>query len=369
MGRRQQKQEFRAYDYVARPRRSRVADGVEESYWTVRCRRQEDPGEWSLGWFPGLRQAEQAFHKWIDERRKVPIPKGGTGLMTAIIDQYIAMVPTMGKRPNTVANRIFRAQKLRAFVETIQPMMSIGDFDEAMFVRFLAWTRDTLGLRPQTVENLLIGTRTLLRWAAAQGLAPNPPKSPKFRVPHEHHEVLHAEDVEATIAVAAAPLNSMLRLMWETGLRVAEAMTTRGCDLVTADDLVLVRERGTFAPKTPDSDRAVPVTAGLMRDLVALVTTPEAPLFPCDVDRVYHFWRHRMYMAQKAAGVRPFTFHDLRRAVADRLRRGGVPIDRYARFMGHAAVTAVRHYSTVGPGDLHADLEAGLAAARTRKSK
>ena len=34
--------------------------------------------------------------------------------------------------------------------------------------------------------------------------------------------------------------------------------------------------------------------------------------------------------------------------------------------MGHAPVTPIRHYATIAPGDPHADLQAGLEAARRR---
>ena len=43
---------------------------------------------------------------------------------------------------------------------------------------------------------------------------------------------------------------------------------------------------------------------------------------------------------------------DLRRAVADRLRRGGVPLDAYCTYMSHAAITGLKHYVTVDGGDL-----------------
>ena len=72
--------------------------------------------------------------------------------------------------------------------------------------------------------------------------------------------------------------------------------------------------------------------------------------------------------AKKVAGLRHFTFHDLRRAVSDRFRSIGTPVDRYCRFMGHSAITGLRHYSVVDPDDLHADLLAGLDAARKRKT-
>lgn len=105
------------------------------------------------------------------------MPKGGTALLTKVIDQYIEMVPTMGKRPKTLENRIFRAQKLRTFVEITDANMTVGGFDDALFVKYLAWLRDTLKHRPQTIENLLIGARTLLRWVVAKKWLEDAPKS------------------------------------------------------------------------------------------------------------------------------------------------------------------------------------------------
>ena len=367
MSRRTRRLEFRAYEFVARPRGNpRIKDGVDENYWTVRCRRKGSMGEWSLGWHPSNRSAEYAFFKWVEQHRDTPAPTDWTAMLVDVIDQYMQMVPTMAKRPMTKQNRLFRAKTLVAFVNATDASMNIGSFDSTMFQTYLGWLESVRGYSPQTIQNLLIGARTLLKWGAAKGLVAHPPKVPAFRVPAPQHEVLYAEDVEATVTHAVAPLNLMLRLMWESGLRVSEAASTRGCDLLPDDRLVVVQARGGFVPKTIESARRVPVTEELMADLQRLASTRDAMLFPCDVGRVYHYWRHRLYKAQKAAGVRRFTFHDLRRAVADRLRNSQMPLDRYAKFMGHAPITAIRHYSTIAPGDLHADLQAGLEAARRR---
>ena len=73
------------------------------------------------------------------------------------------------------------------------------------------------------------------------------------------------------------------------------------------------------------------------------------------------------YYPQRAAGiVDELTFHDLRRAVADRLRRGQVGLDVYCKFMGHAAITGLRHYSTVDDGDPRKAHEAALNGGRQR---
>lgn len=42
---------------------------------------------------------------------------------------------------------------------------------------------------------------------------------------------------------------------------------------------------------------------------------------------------------------------------------------RYCRFMGHSAITGLRHYSVVDPDDLHTDLLAGLDAAGSERRR
>ena len=352
--------EFRSFDYVARPRRkSRVREGITEHYWTVRCRKKGLEGEWSLGWQSSNRAAEYAFHAWVAKHR--------TARFVDVIERFIEMVPTTAKRPMTKENHIFRARKLQTFIKTVDIDLTIADFDAAIFEQYLGWMRTVKGHSPQTIQNALVGARTILKYAEAQGLVTSPPKVPAMRVPAPLHQVLYANAVAATIEHAEAPLDTLIRLMWLTGMRVSEAASTRGADLLPNERMVIVQERNAFVPKTPESTRQVPVTTEMMAELQSLVTTPEAQLFPCTVKCAYHHWRHRMRKAQRAAGVRLFTFHDLRRAVADRLRNAGVPMDRYAKMMGHAPVTAVRHYSTIAPGDLHEALEAGIKATRRKK--
>ena len=129
MSRRSSRQEHRAYEFVARPRKTRTTHGMEESYWTVRCRRKGEMGEWSLGWQPSSRAAEQAFFAWVEQHRTSPAPTDGTVKLVEVIDDYIKMVPTMAKRPMTKQNRVFRAKTLLAFVEVTNAAMSIADFN------------------------------------------------------------------------------------------------------------------------------------------------------------------------------------------------------------------------------------------------
>ena len=74
-------------------------------------------------------------------------------------------------------------------------------------------------------------------------------------------------------------------------------------------------------------------------------------------------------VAHREAGINGFKFHDLRRAMADRLRKSGVTVDVYCRMMGHSPITGLRHYAIVDNDDLRDAHEAGLANGRKRRRR
>lgn len=366
--------------YVARPKRFSTKDGVELAYVTVRCRRKGEEGEWPLGSFATRRQMTDAFYDWLAERRRVSPSLNGDARMRDVIADYQEFVRSLGKRPATVQGRTYTSSQLDAFVAEWSDDLVIADFDDAAFGQYLKWlTKPTKTdehgavaprYKAQTVENALIGARTFLRWAITQKYIAEAPKAPDFNVPDIEHAPLYAEDIDALIAAAEAPLNVMLKLLWLAGLRISEASTLRRLDLLEDRNLIAIRRHGDFVPKTEKSTRTIPVTQEMMAELVQLAgEDPLAAVFACPVKCRYHYWRHRFNKARKAAGLRHFTFHDLRRAVSDRFRSIGTPIDRYCKFMGHSAITGLRHYSVVEPGDLHADMLAALDASRTRTGK
>jgi len=237
-----------------------------------------------------------------------------------------------------------------------------------MFGQYKAWLEQSKQYSQQTVLSAVIGTRTFLRWAAAAGFVVSPPKAPKVVVAANDGTPLFEEDILATVAAADCPVDLLLMVLWETGLRFQEAASLRRCDIVVDGKSASVRvvERGTFVPKTPSSQRDVPVSAKLAKRLLDLPPGAGEVLFPCQEVHVYHYWLHRLRKAQVAAGVPKFSFHDLRRAVGDRLRRAGLPVDVYCRYMGHSALTGLRHYSVVTTDDLRKAHEKALAAVRRR---
>ena len=371
--RRNDRMVLRSHEYTARPKRTGEHDGVTDNmYWTVRCRKKGEEGEWVLGWHPTRREAEDAFRGWTEARRKRTVSPNGRGLLLDVIDRYTEAVDGMTeKRPSTRMNRKYTATILASFIRQRHPGLRAEAFTNETFKDYKAWLETELGLAPQTVLNSVIGARTFLRWAEAAKYLTDPPKAPEVKIPKVRHMALTEEEVMAAVNAAEPPLHLFLGLMWETGMRFAEVAYLRRCDIDLMEDdryaHIHIREHGSFAPKTSSSERTIPASRKLGEALVELADGgPEAPLFPVDVRHVYHYWASRLRRAQIAAGVREFTFHDLRRAMSDRLRRTGQTVDVYCRYMGHSAITGLRHYSTVMDDDLQEAHRKALANPRRR---
>jgi integrase len=363
---RNEKSGLKSHEYNARPRQTKVEGGVTLSYWSVRCRRQGMAGEWGLGWFATRRSAEQAFFDWVATHRATQLAGGGTDKLTDVIQRYIDHVQTMSARPNTILNRTYTAKQLQQFVAATSPTLPVGKFDAKVFEAYRDWLLGQ-GYKPQTVLNAIIGARTMLRWAAGSGLVHDAPKPPKLTVPPRVNMPVFVEDFQKVTDYAPEPLRTFLELLAETGLRYAEAESMRKCDVDTTAKTVRVTDRDAFKPKREASYRSVPVSHELCDKLAALGTQPEDRLFLTTAKHPYQWWLNRFQAAQKAAGLDGrLTFHDLRRAVADRLRRGNVPLDAYCAYMGHAAITGLRHYATVDDGDLRKAHEAVMAGGRRR---
>jgi len=368
-----QDESIRAFGHVARPKRQTVQDGVVYKYWTVRCRRKGEEGEWGLGTFATRRLAEQAFHAWVMARQQTPVPAGGKAVMLDVLQEYRKAVGTMtDKRDCTIRSRIYTATQLETWLRATDPTMTIHAFDDARFQAYKTWleSRHT----PQTCSTAVVGCRTFLKWAGASGFVSEPPKAPKVNVPVPQQQPLYADEFQAVVEAAEPPVNLLLLLLWESGLRITEALTLRKKDIIldgagTRNGFVVIESHGAFVPKTPQSSRKVPVSRDLAQDLRKLAQDEDKLLFPTKSGHPYHYWRDRLKKALVGAGLletERFTFHDIRRARADCLRRAGTPVDVYCRYLGHSEITGLKHYSVVSDEDLVEALEQGLANSRLR---
>lgn len=77
-----------------------MRDGVLQTYWTIRYRRDGVAWEHKLGWFASRRAAEIAFGRAVEKLRTTPLEGGGADPLIAVIDRYVEHVAGSNARPN-----------------------------------------------------------------------------------------------------------------------------------------------------------------------------------------------------------------------------------------------------------------------------
>ena len=118
---------------------------------------------------------------------------------------YIESVKLMkNKRPNTVSNRFYGAQKLADFVMTDDPELKLKRFNQVWFDAYADWLKAVpMANRKghysgQSILNFVRGARVFFRWAVDQGYMPKGPKEPEVKVGKRPSRHLTMEEVKAS---------------------------------------------------------------------------------------------------------------------------------------------------------------------------
>lgn len=238
---------------------------------------------------------------------------------------------------------------------------------------------------------------TQLRLIAADPCAPV--RIPK--VQHDELTFLTAAQVNAVVEHmdAEEPDGLVVQFAAYTGLRAGELMglRIRDVNLFARQPYVHVQRQAQYEPKqgwqyiTPKTKNAVrkvplhPVLVTRLREFVAAHpygNDPEARLWPgrrrggrsggrgtLDYDIQFNldnFYRKHFLVVLKELRIPAVRWHDLRHFYASACASAGIPIERVAKFMGHADIsTMYKHYLHLFEDD-HADDMSRLAAVASR---
>lgn len=182
--------------------------------------------------------------------------------------------------------------------------------------------------------------------------------------PRKRRIYLTAADVEAIASHADHPL--LVRVLAYTGLRWGEAIVLRPMDIEVERARIVVHRAATEVgrelligtPKTPGSNRTVPVPGFLLEQLVDRMDglAPDSLLFPGrggGVLRTPDVRRGWYARAVRAAGVPRVTIHDLRHTAASLAVRAGASVLAVQRMLGHtSAAMTLDRYSDLFDDDL-----------------
>ncbi|GMA17231.1 tyrosine-type recombinase/integrase [Deinococcus metallilatus] len=202
------------------------------------------------------------------------------------------------------------------------------------------------------------------RWGRQRGLLELDPTLHLERpsVPPPHPRGLRREDVERIFAVISANQSRdalLFRLVFETGLRISEALNIHldDLDLTKGDEHLTVLGKGGQRRTVLLDD---PKLVNALRKYLRSLDYEHGPLFqaqkngrggPLRYQSVQERWQH--YATQ--AGV-PCTLHQLRHSHATELVNGGVSLGTIRKRLGHRHIQTTLRYAEVSDASVDAEL-------------
>lgn len=182
--------------------------------------------------------------------------------------------------------------------------------------------------------------------------SPAPGRAIALKVVRKHPRVLTATEAQAILDACGRLRDRLLfALLYDSGVRIGEALGLRHEDVAAAEREITIRPRvnGNGARVKSGLSRTIPVSAELVRLLADYLHEEYADL---DSDYVFvNLWgrphgRPLSYPAvydlvrrlRRATGI-DFDPHWWRHTYATRLLRDGTPVEVVSRLLGHASIT------------------------------
>ena len=249
--------------------RPHVRDGTETGQWVVDIPASLTGNGKRTRRF--LDNRRQAFEVAREIKRRLGVPASlstasveptGPGLGEAIegwLREQELRVQTLKKRGSTLVTDRYRLSSIVRYFGN-RPLASIT---EAELVEYQAH-RLAQGRKPVTINSEIAALGFVFRWVAKRGLVSAVP-SPE-RIPVRPAEAVIPSPEETVRIIEALPtyLKPLVWFLAETGCRKGEALNLTWECFDEAASAVEIRSREGWTPKTLQSERRVPLSAGLL---------------------------------------------------------------------------------------------------------
>lgn len=331
-------------------------DSTGKLMWYVRL--YHEGQERRFGAFKNKTEARDFYEKAKQEQKQGRFfperyRRGGRELASAVIANYLATLPTSGKKPTTIADEKYYGQwwtgRLAGkALHAVSPAL----LDEAM--ADLAVKRYT----PQTIVHYLKFLRHVFRWAMGRGVIDKSPftsvKLPTVRAGKTRF--LSIEEEAQLCKVIGQPYDAWIRLAILTGLRKSEQFGLRWADIDLERGLITLPHTKSGAVQYVHlMDEAKQILRHLIPGNTSVWVFPsENPETHLDPDNFYG----RVYMkALEDAKLEGVTWHTLRHTFASRLAMNGQAPSTIAALLRHSGTDLVARYAHLSPTHLQGALE------------
>jgi site-specific recombinase XerD len=298
--------------------------------------------------------------------------------VAAAAERYVGALRSRQAPPNTVKAY---AHDLRRFAAAAPgPLAAVTP---AAVTAFLDADGPRGPLSPATRRRRRATLAAFFRWLARQGLiAVSPvdrvdPVETAARLPRPLEESA-VDAVLRAIPPGATRDRALFTLLYETGMRVGEALGLQvaDVDLTPDDERVRVlgkgrRERTVLLAAAPESIRLLRrhLKASGLRTGSVFRGDPRygGSARPADYTTVRRAWRR--YCAAAGAAAPLPTIHQLRHSRASQLVRAGVPLGTVRRLLGHRNIQSTMLYADVDQATVRRDLLAYQSQTARRRGR
>jgi len=200
------------------------------------------------------------------------------------------------------------------------------------------------GLSNATINRKLSALGRVLASAAGAGLLQGAPlRLPRLKEKGGRTRIVSEAELARLRALSLPICADLWAFLFDTGLRVGEALSLDQADVDVGSRSVVVRESKSGSPRT------VPLTLRALEACGSGHRTPFA-LSHSQVNREWSGVRHAMGLTLDEQ----FVPHALRHTCATRLIKAGVSLPVVQRWLGHKNISVTMRYAHVGDREVNA---------------
>jgi integrase len=254
-----------------------------------------------------------------------------------LLEKYFAYCE-QNNRPNTVAKKRVFAGHILAF---------FGDVPLAAVTReriegYKAERRRDVG--PATVNRELALLKHALRLAVEWDYLEVSPAAgvKQFKEPPGRLRYLSREEGDALLEACSPEVGPVVVTALNTGARLGEILA------LDWDHVDMARRQLRVVDSKNNETRVVPINDVLYNTLIKL-NAKEGKVFKSGRGEPYRSVRTAFEKGVRKAGIKDFTFHDLRHTFASWLAMEGVPMSTIGKLLGHKTPQMTMRYAHLAP--------------------
>jgi integrase len=253
--------------------RAHIRNGARTGSWQVDIpARLTDNGRRRRVNFPTRKEADAYAARMVRQLQVRSLMLDGVGVATGVsfeeaADQWWKEQLAAGKaglkRRSTLETNSHQLKRLLKFFGRYD----LAAINRTKVMEYQAQRSDRDDASPETINSETARLKQVLGWAQSQGLCKTVARFQSLPVRQRQPDLPTPEEIARIVEVMPSDAGLLVRLLFETGFRPSEIYGLRNQDVDYNRAVVRSRPNEERGLKTPPSERTVPISLELARDL------------------------------------------------------------------------------------------------------